>query len=326
MDISLLVPAYNVQAFLPRCLDSILSQSFDGSLEVIVVDDYSTDNTNAIIRDYMAKDNRVRIIEHSENRKLSQARASGFKAAKGRYIWHIDSDDWIPQGVLQKFYNKMERENLDVLVFNLTLVDSKGNQRSGNPNRYYKENVPKEFYFTSGVCLKFIRRSCVRSDYVLFSKSYNMWEDHTYSMELLANVSKVGVLNEECYFRYVDDSSMGNTTHSVQRIYDFTNNILPATKEILAKYPNFTEADYFIVNIYRKALSRLLQSYIKLDEGERIHVSKKITKIVNDIFSMSGYEQWMFANDSPTKISLISRLLRSMTIKDIIALCRGDKL
>jgi len=91
--ISVIVPVYNVEGFLARCLDSILSQTYE-NLEVILVDDGSTDSSGRICEEYAGKDPRVRVI-HKENGGLSSARNAGLEIASGGYIAFVDSDDWI---------------------------------------------------------------------------------------------------------------------------------------------------------------------------------------------------------------------------------------
>jgi glycosyltransferase involved in cell wall biosynthesis len=91
--LSVIVPVYNVEAYLPRCVDSILSQTHQ-NLELILVDDGARDNSGAICDDYAARDSRVKVI-HKENGGLSSARNSGLDVAKGEYIAFVDSDDWV---------------------------------------------------------------------------------------------------------------------------------------------------------------------------------------------------------------------------------------
>lgn len=91
--LSVIVPVYNVEAYLPRCVDSILSQTHQ-NLELILVDDGARDNSGAICDDYAARDSRVKVI-HKENGGLSSARNAGLDVAKGEYIAFVDSDDWV---------------------------------------------------------------------------------------------------------------------------------------------------------------------------------------------------------------------------------------
>lgn len=103
MKISIIVPVYNVQKYLPRCLDSILSQTFQ-DLEILLIDDGSTDQSGELCEDYAKKDNRIRVI-HKLNGGLSDARNAGIDIANGEYIAFVDSDDWIDSDYCELLYD-----------------------------------------------------------------------------------------------------------------------------------------------------------------------------------------------------------------------------
>ncbi len=114
--VSVIVPVYNTEKYLARCLDSILAQSLR-SIEVLVVDDCSPDGSAAIGRRYEAKDCRVKSIRHSENLGLGGARNTGIAAARGRYIASVDSDDALTPGALETAVGRCERDGTEVGVF-----------------------------------------------------------------------------------------------------------------------------------------------------------------------------------------------------------------
>ena len=113
--VSVVVPVYNVEKYLWECLDSICGQTLR-NIEIICVNDGSTDGSLAILEEYAAKDSRIRIISQ-ENRGLSAARNAGLSVARGKYIYFMDSDDVSPQGALVKMFAEMEINSLDVLFF-----------------------------------------------------------------------------------------------------------------------------------------------------------------------------------------------------------------
>lgn len=102
--ISIIIPVYNAEKYLRRCIESVLSQSFT-DFELILVDDGSKDSSPQICDEYVAKDDRVRVI-HKENGGVSAARNDGLDIAKGEYVTFIDSDDWVKKEYLQGFYDK----------------------------------------------------------------------------------------------------------------------------------------------------------------------------------------------------------------------------
>ena len=92
-EISVIVPVYNVERYLTRCIDSILAQTYQ-NFELILVDDGSTDGSGTLCDSYMKKDSRIKVI-HKKNGGLSDARNSGIDAAEGEFLSFIDSDDWV---------------------------------------------------------------------------------------------------------------------------------------------------------------------------------------------------------------------------------------
>lgn len=111
--ISVIVPVYNVAAWLPRCVDSILAQSYE-NLEVLLVDDGSTDDSGEICEEYAQKDARVRVI-HKENGGLSSARNAGLDVCSGQYIGFVDSDDWIEPEMYGQMLVLMEQKHAQLV-------------------------------------------------------------------------------------------------------------------------------------------------------------------------------------------------------------------
>ena len=113
--ISVVVPIYNVEKFLPRCLDSILTQTYE-NLEIILVDDCSTDDSAKIIQQYADQDERIKWIRHEKNCGLFQARISGVDIASGKYIAFVDSDDYLSMDWFRILIKKAERDCADIVV------------------------------------------------------------------------------------------------------------------------------------------------------------------------------------------------------------------
>ena len=111
--ISIIVPVYNVESYLRKCLDSILAQTYR-DLEILVVDDGSTDGSGAICDEYAGKDDRIKVF-HTENKGLSCARNLGLDSANGDWIGFVDSDDWIELDMYEVLLRKAEKTGADVV-------------------------------------------------------------------------------------------------------------------------------------------------------------------------------------------------------------------
>jgi CDP-glycerol glycerophosphotransferase len=113
--LSIVLPVYKVQGYLGQCLDSLLGQSFT-DFEIVAVDDCSPDNSAAILAEYAARDQRVRVVTLAENVGLGRARNAGLEHAAGEYVWFVDSDDWLAQGALKAVAERLLATEADVLV------------------------------------------------------------------------------------------------------------------------------------------------------------------------------------------------------------------
>lgn len=123
--VSVLVPVYNVEELLPRCLDSILAQTVS-NFEVVCVDDASPDGSAKILERYAAADSRIRIVRHEHNRGLMVARRTGYLNARGKYLFFCDSDDYIPTDALEKLLAKATATDADIVVGQARKVNSEG--------------------------------------------------------------------------------------------------------------------------------------------------------------------------------------------------------
>lgn len=123
--ISLVVPVYNVQEYLPECLDSLLGQSF-AAIEIILVDDGSTDASGAVCDSYAERDSRIRVV-HQRNAGVSGARNAGIRLARGRYLGFVDSDDWVDRDFCRTLYRGGRRITGRIFPFvRITRSGSKG--------------------------------------------------------------------------------------------------------------------------------------------------------------------------------------------------------
>ena len=110
--VSIIIPVYNIENYLPKCIESIVTQSYN-NLQVIIVDDGSIDNTAEIARLYAEKDDRIVLIQQ-RNSGVSSARNHGLKKAEGEYVMFVDGDDWIDRNTVEDMLSVVRKYNLDV--------------------------------------------------------------------------------------------------------------------------------------------------------------------------------------------------------------------
>lgn len=111
--ISIIVPVYNVEKYLNKCIDSIINQTYK-NIEIILVDDGSTDNSGKICDEYLLRDSRIKVI-HKNNGGLSSARNEGINISSGEYIGFVDSDDWVEPNMYEEMYKKILYSNADIV-------------------------------------------------------------------------------------------------------------------------------------------------------------------------------------------------------------------
>jgi len=125
--ISVIIPVYNSEEFLPKCLDSLVKQSYK-NLELIIVNDGSPKNCKEIAEEYKLKDNRIKYVEHEKNKGLFQARVTGFENSTGDYIAFLDADDYVSNDFYRELIEKAEETNSDI-VFSKLVMDYAENDR-----------------------------------------------------------------------------------------------------------------------------------------------------------------------------------------------------
>ncbi len=141
MQASVIVPVYNVESYLEKCVASVLAQSCK-DFELLLIDDGSTDGSGALCDRLAEKDGRIRVI-HQENRGLGGARNTGIRAAKGDWLLFVDSDDWIEPWTLAVALESAEEHSADLVVFGFRSVDEKGNTLAT-----FVEDLPRDRGFS----------------------------------------------------------------------------------------------------------------------------------------------------------------------------------
>lgn len=218
---SLILPIYNVAPYLERCIDSILSQSFK-DYEIILVDDGSTDDSPLICDAYVDRFSNVRVI-HKVNGGLASARNAGFELAEGKYVWWIDSDDWIESGALEQLHS-ISCENMpDIVKFHYFRVEKETSEIVCNaePGVYLGEDVAdkllqKAFYATSkyllSACFHIYRRSFLKRTNISFvSERIVGSEDYLFNLSVLPMAHSVCVLPNALYSYYLREGSLTQT-------------------------------------------------------------------------------------------------------------------
>ena len=216
--ISVIVPVYNVEKYLPQCLESIIGQTFD-DIEIICVNDGSTDNSRKILAQYAQKDSRIKIVD-KKNGGLSSARNAGMKVAQGEYYSFIDSDDWIDETMLEKLYNSMVALDTDISICAVHQFDET-RQELDDSNPYYTLGFFDESFdnrafsyvdtkpFLLDVCVmawnKLYRKSFIEECQVEFPEGL-IFEDGPFFFSIFFKTKKVSIVRDFLYYYRINRS------------------------------------------------------------------------------------------------------------------------
>ncbi|MBO7281469.1 MAG: glycosyltransferase [Bacteroidaceae bacterium] len=214
-EISVIVPVYNAEAYIHRCINSLLAQTFD-DFEVILVDDGSLDGSGAICDDYARKNNRVRVF-HKENGGVASARQLGVDKARGEYTIHTDPDDWVEPTMLEELYYRAKTEKADMVICDFLVEENEGSiYRVQQPTNNSADVVLEElllYRLHGSLCNKLIRRECYTLYNIAFVKGLNYCEDYLVCVKLLQKGIKVAYLNK-AFYHYDQIVNSGSITRN----------------------------------------------------------------------------------------------------------------
>ena len=225
--ISVIIPVYNVEKYLRRCLDSVIAQTYQ-NLEIICVDDGSIDDSGKICDQYAVQDARIKVI-HQENQGLSAARNKGLDAAEGEYIAFVDSDDYILEDMYKKMLDKLLNYNVDLCVCQWQYEFSDGRQvvkRKNIDPTIYGRKTSLEFArflymgnYENGVVVaawnKLYRRTLL--DKIRFEGRIH--EDEAFSGRIMAKNISVYVMEEQFYVYAQNGDSLTNKPFSANKFF-----------------------------------------------------------------------------------------------------------
>ena len=236
--ISIIVPVYNMEVYLNRCVDSILAQTYK-NIEVILVDDGSKDSSPEICDQYASQDSRVKVI-HKVNGGLSSARNAGLDVASGDYIGFVDSDDYISPEMYSLLATRLDECDADIANAKYVRVDEYGNTTPSKVTHTSDEDIcavqfVRELMLHTGdvsVCTKLFRAELFHSARFPEGK---LNEDLLFMIDVFSNVNKVSFVDHIGYFYFTRSESISSGYGKA--VIDMVGNSLCAMKMVANKYP-----------------------------------------------------------------------------------------
>ncbi|MBE9561043.1 MAG: glycosyltransferase family 2 protein [Proteobacteria bacterium] len=201
--ISVIIPVYNAEQLLRQCLDSVLQQSLP-QIEILLINDASSDDSQLIIDEYLMADDRFKVIRLKQNSGVSTARNAGIKKAIGEYVIFLDADDyWGSPRMLQQLYDKVIAEQADLISFGFCRVDEAGHRNGFKVEMPSVVNLQQQdnWQIKYNVWAKLVSRKLLIDNDIRFEPSLVMGEDALFSIAVYCNASRL-VTVDEVYYCY----------------------------------------------------------------------------------------------------------------------------
>lgn len=290
--ISIIIPVYNVEKYLARCLHSVLKQTLE-DIEIILINDGSNDDSLKICNEFKNKDSRIKVI-NKLNEGVSVARNVGIEEARGKYILFIDSDDWVDEKICEVLYENIERYNSDLSMCNIVLEenDKKINVKMNIDNYYLNKNqikyevilplIENEQYngyheeaSFRGPVARLFKHDILINNNVRFKKDLSIGEDFIFNIEYMKYIETLTISEEYMYhYRKYSESTMRKYNEKCWEIYKV---LLINLENYL--YENFNNNDY-IERLNNLKMKYMLISIInEFRNGNKKNIIKKISTI-----------------------------------------------
>lgn len=282
--ISVIVPVYNVEKYLSRCIDSILSQTFT-DFELLLIDDGSKDNSGNICDEYARKDGRIRVF-HKVNGGVSSARNLGLENALGEWICFIDSDDEVENYYLSTYIEVIKKDSVDCCIASCKIITSKAIRKIDlQENLYTKKDIYKLIMYLREKSIlgvpwnKFFKLSIIKENDILFDESISSYEDEIYVLQYLQYITNIAVSKQQTYRYYINNEiSLSKKYIEIDQHFKITDTLynLGAVFSVKKEYVEHLNNEYS--RHLEECIYRLYGKYTKFNRKERLNI---ITLVYN---------------------------------------------
>jgi len=299
--VSIIVPVYNVEQYLEKCLDSLVNQTLK-DIEIIVVNDGSPDNSQEIIDKYAKKYSIIKAYKKI-NGGLSDARNYGIEKASGEYLAFIDSDDYIKDDMIEKMWKKANKEKLDIVVCNSIEVYSNTKFIEKKANLNYSDDSVKNYLISPPMACTRIYKKNIFDKYKFKKGIY--YEDLELIPKLIKYTKKVGYIDEGLYYYMQRENSIMKQVQFNDKLLCIFD-VLDSNKKVLSKeYPEEIEYMY-ITHLLRTATLRFL---------DYPNYKEMITRIILTL--KENFPNWkknIYYQKSSIKLKIVCNLAYSKNI------------
>lgn len=317
--ISVIVPCYNSESFIKKCISLLINQNFTKNFEIIIVDDASSDNTVEIIKSYNLNNINLYLLEN--NSGPAAARNVGLKKANGEYVFFLDVDDSISNNILSNLYRIAKDKSCDMVFCDKKLIENSKNQRENmfyySSSRFFnKSEITNELLnrFTnpfsySGIFMhygKLIKRSMLINNNIFFEEKLRYLEDEVFGWDTLAFANNVAYIREQLYSYHVNPKANTARSDAFNKGYPISNFqivkkqiknslIQKGLKAETAEQTSNHAFVYFIINSLVSYSMSIMLKKINVNEGK-----KTLKNFIKELLSESKIIKAV-KNYSPSK-------------------------
>lgn len=292
--ISVIIPVYNVEEYLCECVNSVINQTYK-NLEIILIDDGSTDSSGKICDDYAKKDKRITVI-HKKNEGPSKTRNIGLRNAKGEYIYFIDSDDYITEDAIESFVSTAKSNSADLVFFDsLCFSDdgSKVNQGYTIKETYRARSgyevlteLHKNKDYHCSVCLLLIKHSLISDNNISFLESAYCSEDMLFTYQIYCSAKRAVQCKKTMHYRRYRPNSIVTSKKSERHFR--------SCRDVFEKVRDYSEAigkagDYMATEYTVRCAYNALDTYKKLSDKDKSLCKKEYKKLKKDILFQNAF-------------------------------------
>lgn len=301
--ISLIIPCYNAQSTITKCLDSVIKQSYQ-NLEIIIINDGSTDETLDILKKYQERDSRIVLI-NQENSGVSKARNEGIKWATGDYICFIDSDDWVENDYCSILYQAISENKADISIAEAFYEDENGNpvgkqHNSDNSNSIFDKKTALKLLLEDKIIQSHPWAKLYKSELlknISFPENLEAFEDY-FTMFRVFNSSEMVVKVNEKIYHYVQFADSLSHNLTPKRAYHFFLALMEAYSFLDSQNVDSSFRKSIVKNILKKSfmvLKRILRN-TNSDEmvSEKENIRNSLTVFLKYSASEIGLEKYLY--------------------------------
>ena len=224
--VSVIMPVYNAEEFLDKSVSSVINQTYK-NLEILLIDDCSTDNSYDILKEYANKDNRIKLFHNKQNKHVSATRNVGIKNATGKYLYFIDSDDFIDNDYIEHLVKTAEKENADIVV-NTNMYSCKNKRKKIHYLTRQFRATPKDDYkilankIFPSVCNRLFKRELQTKYNILFPDEIKYLEDGYFNVLYFSVSNNISFISPNSYYyrNTTNDNSITSTLKQLLIIPD----------------------------------------------------------------------------------------------------------